>query len=477
MMIFLLSFILLFQNPPLQIGSKSFTESVILGEIVTLSLQEMAIPAEHTKQLGGSRILWNALLKGDLDIYPEYTGTLVREIFSDKTIQNFAELKAELNAQNIEITKPIGFNNTYALGMLKSRARALDIRSITDLKRHPELKLGFSNEFMQRGDGWPGLVSSYGLPHKNVVGLDHDLSYRGLESGSIDIIDIYSTDAEIDYYNLVALADDKSFFPQYDAVVIYRSDISDAAKLILNGLSGKIDEKTMISLNAKVKLEGQSDAQVASEFLNIIYSQPKNEIISRIYVRTAEHLYMVGISLMFAIFIAIPLGVAATFNKVLESVVMNTSGILQTIPSLALLVVMIPIFGIGYTPAIVALFLYSLLPIVRNTHQGIANIRPALVESAEVLGLSESWILGKIKLPLAASSILAGIKTAAVINVGTATLGALIGAGGYGQPILTGIRLDSTALILEGAVPAAVLALLIQGAFEIIEKFWFSVQK
>jgi osmoprotectant transport system permease protein len=143
---------------------------------------------------------------------------------------------------------------------------------------------------------------------------------------------------------------------------------------------------------------------------------------------------------------------------------------LQTVPSLALLVLMIPLLGIGGPPALLALFLYSLLPIVRNTHAGLVNIDSALIDSARALGLPYTARLWRIELPLALPSILAGIKTSAVINVGTATLAALIGAGGLGQPILTGIRLNSIPLILEGAIPAVLLALLVQGIFELVER-------
>jgi osmoprotectant transport system permease protein len=141
--------------------------------------------------------------------------------------------------------------------------------------------------------------------------------------------------------------------------------------------------------------------------------------------------------------------------------VLGLTGAIQTIPALALLVFMIPWFGIGAWPAIAALFLYSLLPIVRNTHLGLRAIPGDVRESAIVLGLPAAARLRLVELPLAAPSMLAGVKTAAVINIGTATLGALIGAGGYGEPILTGIRLDDMELILEGAVPAALLALLV----------------
>jgi osmoprotectant transport system permease protein len=169
--------------------------------------------------------------------------------------------------------------------------------------------------------------------------------------------------------------------------------------------------------------------------------------------------------------VALPLGILAARRPRLGAVVLSAAGVVQTIPSLALLVFMIPFFGIGATPAIVALFLYGLLPIVRNTHAGLSDVSPSLIEAADAIGLAPGARLRLIELPLAARSILAGIKTSAVINVGTATLGALIGAGGYGQAILTGIRLDDVGQILEGAIPAAVLALAVQGAFDVVERY------
>jgi osmoprotectant transport system permease protein len=192
--------------------------------------------------------------------------------------------------------------------------------------------------------------------------------------------------------------------------------------------------------------------------------------LDRLISTTSEHLFLVCLSLGAAILVAIPLGIWGARNSTLGQVILSSVGIIQTIPSLALLVFMIPLLGIGGPPALVALFLYSLLPIVRNTLSGLTGLPIDVQESAHALGLPASARLRLIELPLAARSILAGIKTSAVINVGTATLGALIGAGGYGQPILTGIRLDDTSLILEGAIPAAVLALLVQWSFDFVER-------
>jgi osmoprotectant transport system permease protein len=335
------------------------------------------------------------------------------------------------------------------------------------------LKLAFSNEFMNRADGWPGLKQAYHLP-MDARGMDHALAYRALAAGAVDAIDLYSTDAEIAYYHLRVLKDDLHYFPRYDAVYLYRLDLDNRAPAFvaaLNDLAGSIDAPQMRAMNKAVKIDGISETLAAANFLGV---QPEPGSGSAFWQRigryTLQHLALVGISLTLAIVLAVPLGVLAARRRRLGQLVLGLTGILQTVPSLALFVFMIPLFGIGAEPAIAALFLYSLLPIVRNTHAGLTGIQPSLLESAAALGLPPRVRLWRVELPLALRSILAGVKIAAVINVGTATLGALIGAGGYGQPILTGIRLDSIPLIMEGAIPAALLALVMQGVFELIER-------
>jgi osmoprotectant transport system permease protein len=462
---------------PLKIGSKKFTENVILGELVRLSLESDAVPADHARELGGTRILWEALARGEIDAYPEYTGTIRLEILADRQVNSEADLVEALRANGIEMSRPLGFNNTYALGMLRERAGMLGIRSISNLIGHPELVLGFSNEFMDRGDGWPSLQNTYGLPHRDVRGLDHDLAYRGLADGALDVIDLYTTDAEIEYYDLVALTDDRQHFPDYAAVILFRSDLHERSPQSVDAirkLEGLISERRMVAMNAAVKLDGLTEPAVAADFLNRMtgadLTVEQKSRFSRILERTGEHLLLVVVSLFFAVLIAVPLGVVAFQRRRLGSAILGVVGVIYTIPSLALLVFMIPLFGIGAGPAMVALFLYSLLPIVRNTHSGLVEIPSSVRESAMALGLSDGFRLRRIELPIASGPILAGIKTAAVINIGTATLGALIGAGGYGQPILTGIRLDDVGLILEGAVPAAMLAVAAQAAFGLAGK-------
>lgn len=459
------------------VGSKSFTESVILGDMLTHLARSAGIDASHQRQLGGTRLLWNALIGGEIDAYPEYTGTLMKETLVKENLQTEAQLEQSLAARGLRMTRPLGFNNSYAIGMKETLAERLKLRKISDLRDHPELAFGFGNEFMDRADGWPGLRQRYQLPHHDVRGLDHDLAYRGIEAGTLQVTDLYVTDAEITYYKLRILEDDLKYFPDYNAVILYRADLEQRAPeavALFKRLAGRIDAQTMRELNARVKLHGEPEAVVAAGFLEENLALDINLQVKtawqRFWRHTREHLVLVGISLSAAILVAIPLGIVAARYARAGQIVLGIAGIIQTIPSLALFVFLIPLLGIGGPPAMVALFLYSLLPIIRNTHAGIRDISPAIVESAQALGLPSRARLRIVELPLATGAILAGIKTSAVINVGTATLAALIGAGGYGQPILTGIRLDDISLILQGAVPAAVLALLVQSVFELIER-------
>jgi osmoprotectant transport system permease protein len=460
-------------RPPIIIGSKAFTESVILGEIVAQDLQRAGIPAEHRRQLGGSRVLFDALQHGQIDLYTEYSGGLYQELLPAASPGETRA--AQLAALGLGIGARWGFSDNYVLGTRAAVAGRDRLQRISDLHRATGLRLGFSNEFMSREDGWAGLQRFYGLPQQGVRGLDHELAYRALAAGDIDVTDLYSTDPEIIRYHITVLDDDRHFFPPYDALLLIRSTLPADARAALARLDGTIDTEAMARMNASVLLEKRSESDVAREFLDRLLggarTTPTRESrVSELLRYTWEHLALTGVSLAAAILIGLPLGIIAARRQRFARLVLGFAGVMQTVPSLALLVFMIPLLGIGFTPAVVALFLYSLLPIIRNTSSGLLDIPRPLSESAIALGLTESARLRLIDLPLATRPVLAGIKTAAVICVGTATLGALIGAGGYGQPILTGIRLNDMGLILEGAVPAALLALLVQWLFDGLER-------
>ncbi len=456
------------------IGSKKFTESILLAEIAGRLLQSSGAAVEFRRELGGTRILWEALLRKDIHIYPEYTGTLQFEILRKTQALDRAALQRELRAFGVAMSAPLGFENTYALGMRRLRAKTLGIASIADLAAHRRLVYGLSHEFLERQDGWPGLRQAYGLPGGALRGIDHEIGYRGLVAGEIDVIDLYTTDAEIAHYDLIALRDDRRYFPEYQAVFLYRIDSGDSVAAALQSLAGRINAGRMQKLNARVQLSGESVGSVAADFLQaemgVAVTPEEESLLDLILARSGEHLLLVGVSLFFAIVVSVPLGIAAARRPRAGAFILAFSGVIQTIPSLALLVVLVPLMGIGAAPALVALFLYSLLPIVRGTALGFGGISAATRESAESLPLPPWFRFWNVYGPLAMPSILSGIKTAAVINVGVATLGALIGAGGYGQTILKGIRLDDTRLILAGALPAAALALLIQLLFDRMER-------
>ncbi|GEJ58793.1 glycine betaine ABC transporter substrate-binding protein [Anaeromyxobacter diazotrophicus] len=473
----LVALALLAAPPTVRVGSKKFTESVLLGDVATGLLAASGVAAVHRSALGGTRILWSALQRGDVDLYPEYTGTAWRELLGLPGPVDEAALRRALAARGVELTRSLGFEDSYAIAVRRDRAAALGLRSVSDLARHPELRLAFTNEFLDRGDGWPALRDRYALPQRAVRGLDHDVAYRALAAGQIDATDAYTTDPELEQRDLVLLADDRHAFPRYEAVYLYRADLearAPAAVAALRRLEGRLPLELMRRLDGRVQLEGVPSEAVAASFLRealgAAWAPPRDGLTRRVARRTGEHLTLVGVSLAAAVVVAVPLGVAAARRRRLGRLVLGAVGLVQTIPSLALLVFMIPLLGIGARPAVAALFLYGLLPIVRNTHAGLVGIPPELRESAEALGLPRRARLGRVELPLALPAILAGVKTSAVIAVGTATLGALIGAGGYGQPILTGLRLDSVPLILEGAVPAALLALAVEAGFGLVER-------
>jgi osmoprotectant transport system permease protein len=456
------------------VGSKKFTESYVLGEIAKRSLSDAGISAEHRQGMGGTIILWEALRSGQIDIYPEYTGTITQEILKRTDQLTFEQIASELGKAGVGMTEPLGFNNTYALVMLRSRAEKLGLRTITDLKNHPELKFGLTHEFLDRQDGWRPLRQHYQFNPQNVIGIDHALGYAALVKGSIDVKDAYSTDAKISENDLLVLEDDRRFFPQYKAVFLFRFALPEPAISALRKLEGTIDEAKMIRLNAEAE-RTKNYARAASLYFepNATSTSAFGETFPHKLARwTGRHLELAGFSLLLSVLVGIPLGIFASRGGAIGQVILGFAGIVQTIPSLALLALLVPLpfFGISVRTAITALFLYGLLPIVRNTATGLQDIPRALRESAIALGLSPAAQLWQIRLPMASRSILAGIKTSAVINVGTATLAALIGAGGLGEPILSGLNLNDHATILEGAVPAAILALLVQSLFDLLDR-------
>jgi osmoprotectant transport system permease protein len=456
----------------LSVGSKRFTESYVLGEIVSQTARGV-----HKPGLGNTAILLEALKAGAIDVYPEYTGTIAREILKSEDRLDLAALNAKLKPLGLAASVPLGFSNSYALGMRRKDAERLGIRKVSDLVKHPALRFGLSHEFLGRRDGWPGLQGAYSLPQKP-RGLDHGIAYEALAAGEIDLVDLYSTDAKIQRYRIAVLEDDRGFFPPYDAVLLYRAEVPrrfPAAFQSLQRLEKNIDAETMIKLNARAEIDKLAFADVAREFLGASSAARRGFWQALLGPDSArlllEHLALVFGSLVAAVLIGIPLGIVAARLSWVEQPVLLATGLVQTIPALALLAFLIPVTGtIGVWPAMIALFLYALLPITRNTHTGIVEVPRGVVQSGTALGLTPRQVLSYVELPLALPVIMAGVKTSAVINVGTATIAAFIGAGGFGERISQGLALNDHTVLLAGALPAAALALLVHAAFELAER-------
>jgi osmoprotectant transport system permease protein len=475
----LMAFLLIFATvasasaDPIIIGSKKFTESYVLAEIAKRSLENGGIKADHRQGMGGTIILWEALRGGGIDVYPEYTGTIAEEMLKQPGAST-TQIRNALSTQGVGMTDDLGFNNTYALVMRRDHAYQLAIKTISDLQAHPELKFGLTHEFLERHDGWRPLSTRYQLAPAQVLGIDHALGYSALAKGEIDVKDAYSTDAKIGDYGLVTLIDDLKFFPQYKAVFLYRKTLSSQVVHALNNLSNSIDEARMIGLNSKAERTKNYAAAAQQFFGTTEGASPfvSETLRSKLLRWITRHLELAGISLLLAIATGLPLGIIASRGGSIGHTILGIVGVIQTIPSLALLALLVPLpfFGISARTAIVALFLYGLLPIVRNTASGLQDLAKPLRESAIALGLTAGQRLRKIFLPLASRSILSGIKTSAVINIGTATLAALIGAGGLGEPIISGLNLNDHVTILEGAIPAALLALLVQFLFDMLDR-------
>ena len=457
---------------PLVVASKDFNESYILGEIMAQLLESDGFEVERRFGLGGTLICYEALRTGEVDLYVEYTGTLATAILKREERLDIPALNALLADEGLRLLPPLGFNNTYALAMPRALATRRGIETISGLADHPDLRIAVSHEFLEREDGWPGLSRAYGFD-RSIDGIDHGLAYQALAEGTIDVTDAYSTDGELIRHDLAVLRDDRDFFPRYLAAPLMRADLPERAQERLRAVAGTLDDVGMQAINASVLFDDADFADAAASYLEGIGIEGDRsgaKFWPRLGRNTLRHLELTVMALVPATLVGIGLGLLVFRIAWLARSVVYATGLLQTIPSIALLAFMIPLFGIGVTPAIVALFLYSLLPIVRNTVTALATIDPVLQRVSLAMGLTRAERLRHVFVPLAVPSILAGIRTAAVISIGTATLAAFIGAGGLGDPIVTGLALNDHGLILQGALPAALLAIFTEFALEGLER-------
>ena len=469
-------------DSPIVVACKHDVEGQVLAEIMAQLLEDRGFSVDRRFSLGGTLICFEALKRGSIDVYPEYSGTLEQAILQLPGRASHAHMREELQRRfNVEMLDFFGFSNSYALAMSRATTERLGLKRISELTERPELRFGFSNEFLNRADGWVALKQAYGLSTQ-AVGMEHALTYAAIDEGKLDVTDAYSTDGDLKKFDLVLLEDDRRFFPGYLAMPLVRGELNDSAKRVLEELAGTMTEAEMQSLHESVQ-DRQNLQGVIARFLRRQglltgnrQSTPPVVTTQRtidwpfLWKCTLTHLKLTFLALLAGMAVAIPLAALVYHVGAVSRPVLYLAGVLQTIPSIALLAFMIPLFGIGTRPAIAALFLYSLLPILNNTATALLSLDPVLRKVSVGMGLTGWQRLRHIELPLAAPTILVGIKTAAIINIGTATLAAFIGAGGLGEPIVTGLALNDPGLILQGAVPAALLAVVTELAFELLQR-------
>ena len=485
---------------PVVVASKPFAESLVLAEVFAQLLEARGLRVDRRTGLGSTEIVFQALRTGEVDVYPEYTGTGLLVLLGEEVGGDPEEVfgrvsRAFRDRWGVRWLPPLGFENTYAISVRPVTADSLGLRTLSDLAAAGGgLVAGLSPDFIGRSDGLPGLQEAYGLALADVRPLLQAVKYQALAQGEVDVIDAYSTDGALDRFGLLTLEDDRRFFPPYEAAPLVSAEVAGARPDVvaaLSELAGLISAERMRRANREAEVDGRPVPEVAAALLaeiGLVAADPAvarsarsaeepSSFVGYLWARrgvtlglTLEHLLLVGLSLLGAVAVALPLGLGLDRVPGRAESVIRGVGLLQTIPSIALLAFMIPVLGIGLRPAVAALFLYSLFPIVRNTYTGVREADPAAVRAGRALGMTERQILLQIRLPLAAPVIMAGIRTAAVINVGTATLAAFIGAGGLGDPIVSGLALSDTRLILSGALPAAVLALAVDGGLALVER-------
>lgn len=481
------------------VGSKNFMENKLLAEIFAQLIEaKTSLQVDRRLGLAGTQVCFEALRTGSLDIYPEYTGTGLVSILQHEPTGDprkaLNTVRTEfLQKWNILWLSPLGFENAYALAVPRAKATQENLHTISDLARiSSALKAGLGYEFIERPDGLPGLQSHYGLAFQTVQAMQQTLKYQAAAGGDIDVLDVYTTDGRLSAYDFMVLDDDQQFFPPYEAAALVRGqtlkqfpEVGTTLALLTNAL----DAQTMRRLNYRLQEGGESIETVAQDALaslNLISSKDEDPPSvthdpsfvnyfrinwETLLTRTTEHITLAGLALGLGIALAVPLGLVLERNRTLAEPIIRVIGVTQTIPSIALLAFMIPLFGVGALPAITALWIYSLFPILRNTYSGLRDAAPHAVESARALGMTESQILHWVRLPLATPVIMAGVRTSGVITVGTATLAAFIGAGGLGVPIVAGLQMANTTVILSGAIPAAALALIVDGTLGWVERW------
>lgn len=473
----------------LRIGAKNFTEQQILGELVAQLLERHAgVEIDRRFTLGGTGICHEALVSGEIDGYVEYTGTALTAILKEDgggTPDSVFRRVARRYHDEFDIVwlPPFGFETSYVLAVRRAAAVEKTWQSIGDLRAESKLlRGGFTSEFLERPDGLSALNKAYGLTWKRTIDLDPGLMYDALLRDQVDVIGAFSTDGRLDRFNLAVLEDTARTFPPYFAAPIFRAEaltrFPDIATAIFP-MVGSISTATMRRLNDEVEGNRRPVSDVVCEFLDDrdgiesltmphtvagestgiarlldLFVTRRSEIGRKI----VDHAFLAIVATLIACVLGIPLGVLIARRRIAEPI-LALAETAQTIPSLAMLAFLFAVVRrLGVVPAVTALVVYGMLPILLNTVVGLRRVSASVREAAESLGLSSLQRAAWVDLPSARPTILAGVRTAIVLAVGTATLSTYVGAGGLGDFIARGLARNDPQLTLLGAIPAAAMA-------------------
>jgi glycine betaine/choline ABC-type transport system substrate-binding protein len=264
------------------VGAKNFTESRVLAEIMAQIIEKQTGLTVDRRELGSTGLCYDGLNSGALHLYPEYSGTLLTDILKESPIADPVKAMEKVRTRleqygTLQALEPFGLNDTYVLSMRADEAKSRGIVQISDLQKHPDLKAGFTSEFNQRPDGYPGLAKHYGLKFNSApVNLAPGHMYGAVVDKHVQLISAFSTDARIQKFDLVRLEDDQQFFPAYQAVPLLRADFAKKYPGVMTALAtlaGKIDDTTMLSLNFQVDVVGIPVKEVARRFLELLSSR------------------------------------------------------------------------------------------------------------------------------------------------------------------------------------------------------------
>lgn len=489
----------------IRIGSRDFPESVLVAEILSTSIEKFTdYKVDRKFHLGGVKVCLAAMQSNNLDIYPDYTGSLIHNVLGEHDRNQYLVnyIKMALNEKyDFSITESLGFENSFVLAVRKSFAKKYNLETLSDLasllssnkELAQNIRVAFKHSFLKRPDGYKMLQDIYAFDFQKLMALEYNIAYQNLKENRIDVIDAFSTDSRLKDPELTALKDDRNALIPYSSVYVYRNKLKQNFPEIMKIqklLDESLTNEKMLELNSRIEA-GEPYKQVAESFIAELEHEPGfldlsddaslsfwqkrlKQDLPLLAKAFLQHLRLAAVASLLASFIGIFIGIFISYRKKLAKLVLGFISVTQTIPSLALLALLIPFVGLGFYPAVIALFIYALLPVIQNTYTGITTIPYKYIELANAIALKESQILFRVKLPMALSFILAGVRTSIVICIGTATLATFVGAGGLGDLIKAGIDLNSNYMIALGAVPAALLALSVSITLTKFERRFYS---